>query len=209
MKKYVLPKLPYSYDALKPYISEETMKFHHDFHHKSYVDKLNLALEKYPNLSEKTTLYQLVKDWQTTPNDIKTAVRNNAGGHLNHSMFWKIMCKHNSDQNKFNNEYKIIQKIITDFGSFDKFYDDFSKKASTLFGSGWAWLVYDPKTKNLENVQTFGHDNPIMVGQVPLLVIDVWEHAYYLDYQNRRPDFIKAFKELINWHEVEKLFLEI
>lgn len=193
--KFELPKLPYDYDSLEPHIDSETMHIHHDKHHKGYVDKLNKALENHSELKDKTAK-ELIKDPEKLPSDSKTAIMNNGGGHVNHTFFWKILKK--------DVEFKgdIADKIKEEFGSFDNFKEKFSEKAESLFGSGWTWLVLD-KDK-LKIINTSGHENPISKGLGPLLVLDVWEHAYYLKYQNKRKEFIDAFFNIINWEEVEK-----
>ena len=197
--KHELPKLPYDYNALEPYVDEQTMNIHHTKHHQAYVNNLNAALEKHPELSDKTLL-ELIKDLENVPEDIRTAVRNNGGGHLNHSMFWTLMQKAEGQMP----EGAILEAINEKFGSFEEFKDVFSKAATTRFGSGWAWLVL--KDGKLDVVSTANQDNPISDGLVPVLGLDVWEHAYYLKYQNRRPEYIENWFNVVNWKEVSKLY---
>mgnify|MGYP001574558142 CR=1 FL=1 len=200
---HTLPNLGYEYNALEPYIDEQTMRIHHTKHHQTYVDKLNAALEKYPELQKKSA-EELIKDLSKIPEDIQTAVRNHGGGHVNHSMFWKLLKK----DVKISDEFL---KIIEDnFGGFDKFKEMFSKSANSLFGSGWCWLVFDKEDKDesfkIMNAQN--QDNPITQGMVPLLGIDLWEHAYYLKYQNRRAEYVTNFFNVINWQQVEENYRE-
>ena len=197
--KHELPKLPYDYNALEPYVDEQTMNIHHTKHHQAYVNNLNAALDKHPELSDKTLL-ELIKDLSSVPEDIRTAVRNNGGGHLNHSMFWTLMQKAEGQMP----EGSILEAINEKFGSFEEFKDIFSKAATTRFGSGWAWLVL--KDGKLDVVSTANQDNPISDGLVPVLGLDVWEHAYYLKYQNRRPEYIENWFNVVNWKEVSKLY---
>ena len=197
--KHELPKLPYDYNALEPYIDEQTMNIHHTKHHQAYVNNLNAALEKHPELSEKTLL-ELIRDLDSVPEDIRTAVRNNGGGHLNHSMFWTLMQKAEGQMP----EGAILEAINEKFGSYEEFKDVFSKAATTRFGSGWAWLVL--KDGKLDVVSTANQDNPVSEGLVPVLGLDVWEHAYYLKYQNRRPEYIDNWFNVVNWKEVSKLY---
>lgn len=199
--KHELPKLPYDYNALEPYIDEQTMNIHHTKHHQAYVNNLNAALEKHPELSEKTLL-ELIRDLDSVPEDIRTAVRNNGGGHLNHSMFWTLMQKAEGQMP----EGAILEAINEKFGSYEEFKDVFSKAATTRFGSGWAWLVL--KDGKLDVVSTANQDNPVSEGLVPVLGLDVWEHAYYLKYQNRRPEYIENWFNVVNWKEVSKLYEE-
>ena len=197
--KHELPKLPYDYNALEPYVDEQTMNIHHTKHHQAYVNNLNAALDKHPELSDKTLL-ELIKDLSSVPEDIRTAVRNNGGGHLNHSMFWTLMQKAEGQMP----EGAILEAINEKFGSFEEFKDVFSKAATTRFGSGWAWLVL--KDGKLDVVSTANQDNPISDGLVPVLGLDVWEHAYYLKYQNRRPDFVASFWDMVDWDKVAARF---
>lgn len=197
---YQLPELPYAYDALEPYIDVETMHLHHDKHHNTYVTNLNAAVEKYPELFNKT-VEELVTDLASVPEDIRTAVRNNGGGHVNHTMFWEIM-----GPNAGGEPTGDLKKAIDEtFGSFDKFKEEFAKAATTRFGSGWAWLVVG-KDGKLSIVSTANQDSPLSDGLTPVLGLDVWEHAYYLKYKNVRPDYIKAFWNVVNWDEVAKRY---
>lgn len=193
-----LPKLTYSYDSLEPFIDAKTMEIHHSKHHKTYVDKLNAALEKHPELQKKK-VEELLMDLTKVPEDIRTAVKNHGGGHFNHSFFWQILKKGTKCK------AEIEKAIIKKFGSFDEFKKQFSDKATTLFGSGWTWLVMNNK-KELEIMQTSNQDSPISQNKIPLITIDVWEHAYYLKYQNRRAEYIEAFFSIINWDKVNELY---
>ena len=196
---YTLPDLPYAYDALEPYIDEETMHLHHDKHHNTYVTNLNAAIEKYPELGEKT-IEELLSDMDAIPTDIKTAVRNNGGGHANHSFFWEIMAP-----NAGGDPTGEIKEAINEaFGDFSSFKEEFKKAAAGRFGSGWAWLVME--NGKLAITSTANQDSPLMEGKTPILGLDVWEHAYYLKYKNVRPDYIAAFWNVINWDEVNKRF---
>ncbi len=201
--KHELPKLPYDYDALEPYIDARTMEIHHGKHHQAYVIKLNDALDKYPELYEKS-LEELMLNLDSIPKDIRAAVRNNAGGHLNHSFFWKVM-KPISDGSGDEPSGKLVEAISASFSDFQKFKEEFSKTAVGFFGSGWVWLVCDKNGKTAITT-TPDHLTPIMKNQKPLLVLDVWEHAYYLKYQNRRPEYIEAWWNVVNWEEAEKNF---
>ena len=196
--KYELPKLPYAYDALEPYIDAKTMEIHHTKHHQAYVNKLNEALDKHPELSKKS-LEWLLGSLEEVPEDIRKAIQNHGGGHSNHSMFWKIMKKDGGGEPTGN----IAEVITKSFGDFKKFKEDFAKAAASVFGSGWAWLVYD-ENKKFSIVTTANQDSPYMKGQMPIFGLDVWEHAYYLKYQNKRPDYIEAWWNVINWQEIEE-----
>ena len=196
---YTLPDLPYAYDALEPYIDEETMHLHHDKHHNTYVTNLNSAIEKYPELGEKT-IEELLSDMDAIPTDIKTAVRNNGGGHANHSFFWEIMAPNAGGEPTG----EIKEAINEAFGDFSSFKEEFKKAAAGRFGSGWAWLVME--NGKLAITSTANQDSPLMEGKTPILGLDVWEHAYYLKYNNDRPDYIAAFWNVINWDEVNKRF---
>ncbi|MGM9902884.1 superoxide dismutase [Fe] [Enterococcus sp. 10A9_DIV0425] len=194
---YTLPDLPYAFDALEPYIDEETMHLHHDKHHNTYVTNLNAAIEKYPELGEKS-IEELLSDMDAIPTDIKTAVRNNGGGHANHSFFWKIMAP-----NAGGEPTGAIKEAIDDaFGDFATFKEEFKKAAAGRFGSGWAWLVLE--NGKLAITSTANQDSPWMEGKKPILGLDVWEHAYYLKYKNVRPEYIEAFWNVVNWEEVNK-----
>lgn len=196
--RHQLPPLPYSYDALEPYFDAKTMEIHYTKHHQAYVDKLNAALEGYEVLAEKS-VRELLQNLNEVPESIRTAVRNHGGGHFNHSFWWPMLKK------DVKAEGEIIEAINKNFGSFEKFKEDFSKTATTLFGSGWVWLVLD--NGELEIVQTANQDSPISQKKLPLLGVDLWEHAYYLKYQNRRAEYIEAFFHVINWDQVNKNFL--
>lgn len=197
---FELPKLPYSYDALEPYIDARTMEIHYSKHHAGYVNNLNAALEKHPELKNKD-VEDLLKDLDNIPNDIRTSVRNNGGGHYNHSIFWTIMGP-KVEEKPFG---KLAEKIDKTFGSFENFKEEFSKAAVSRFGSGWAWLVTDD-FGNMSIISTPNQDNPISFGLKPILGLDVWEHAYYLKYQNRRIEYIEAWWNVVNWKEVENRF---
>lgn len=204
--QYKLPDLPYKYNALEPYIDSTTMHIHHDLHHAAYVSNLNKALEKYPELYKKTVL-ELIQNLNELPADIQSAVRNNGGGVYNHSFFWKIMAAPGTANMSANME-KIL---IANFGSVDAFKAEFEKAAIGRFGSGWAWLIKEPSGK-LRITSTPNQDNSFMpnaeVKGKPILTLDVWEHAYYLKYQNKRAAHAKAFWNVVNWTEVEKLMKE-
>src|SRR4051794_21938068 len=193
---FTLPPLPYAYDALAPHIDEQTMHIHHDKHHAAYVKNLNDALKDHPALL-KMRLTELLSDLDKVPEAVRTTVRNNGGGHANHSLFWVVMGPKAGGEP----EGALARAIDKRFGSFDKFRTQFTKAATTVFGSGWAWLVQDGRG-DLAIVQTANQDNPILKGQKPLLGIDVWEHAYYLKYQNRRPEYIAAWWHVVNWKHV-------
>ena len=196
---YTLPDLPYAYDALEPYIDEETMHLHHDKHHNTYVTNLNAAIEKHPELGEKT-VEELLADFSSVPEDIQTAVRNNGGGHANHTFFWEIL-----GPNAGGDPTGAIKEAIDEaFGSFEDFKEEFKTAATGRFGSGWAWLVV--KDGKLAITSTANQDSPLMDGQTPVLGLDVWEHAYYLKYKNVRPDYINAFWSVVNWDKVNEYF---
>ncbi|MFT4312881.1 MAG: superoxide dismutase [Candidatus Woesearchaeota archaeon] len=194
---YELEQLPYNYSDLEPYIDAQTMEIHHSKHHQTYITKLNKALEKHPELFEKP-LEELLQNLQNIPEDIRYAVRNNGGGHYNHSLFWKMLSPTSQECNGL-----VKEKIDETFGSFDEFKEKFTQVATNRFGSGWAWLVLNEE-KELEILATPNQDTPISQQKVPLLGIDVWEHAYYLKYQNKRPDYIAAFFSVINWDFVNE-----
>lgn len=196
---YTLPDLPYAYDALEPYIDVETMHLHHDKHHNTYVTNLNAAIEKHPELGEKS-VEDLISDMNVIPEDIRTAVRNNGGGHANHTFFWEIMAPNAGGQPTG----AIKEAIDETFGSFDEMKAAFKTAATGRFGSGWAWLVVN--NGKLEITSTPNQDSPLMDGQTPVLGLDVWEHAYYLKYKNVRPDYIEAFWNVVNWDKVNELF---
>lgn len=201
MSKFTLPELPYAYDALEPTIDKETMNIHHTKHHNTYVTNLNAALEGHADLQNKS-LNELISDLDALPEDIRTAVRNNGGGHANHSLFWETLSPNGGGEPTG----ELAEKINEKFGSFDAFKEEFQKAAATRFGSGWAWLVL--ANGEIEVTSTPNQDSPIMEGNTPLLGLDVWEHAYYLKYQNRRPDYAKAFWDVVNWDEVTKNYNE-
>ncbi|HSC33857.1 MAG TPA: superoxide dismutase [Thermodesulfobacteriota bacterium] len=193
---YQLPKLPYSYDALEPHIDARTMEIHHTKHHQTYINNVNAALEKYPALADKS-VEDLIRDLNAVPEDIRTVVRNNGGGHANHSMFWTIMAPKAGGEPSG----ELAEAIKSAFGGFDGFKDQFSKAAAGRFGSGWAWLSVDGSGK-LVVTSTPNQDSPLSEGLKPILGLDVWEHAYYLNYQNRRPDYISAWWNVVNWKQV-------
>ena len=199
-KKYELPELPYAYNALEPYIDQETMHIHHDKHHLAYINNLNAVLEKYPELFEKN-IEDLIMNLNEVPEEIRTAVKNNAGGHINHSMFWQIMGPNCEGEPKG----ELSEEINKYFGSFEEFQNKFNDAGVKRFGSGWVWLV-QTKEGALDIVSTPNQDNPIMEGNKPILGNDVWEHAYYLKYKNMRADYLKAWWNVVNWQEVEKRF---
>lgn len=194
----ILPDLPYAYDALEPYIDEETMHLHHDKHHNTYVNNVNAALAKHPEIGE--DLEQLLSDVETIPADIRQAVINNGGGHLNHALFWELMTPEKTEPSA-----ALAADLEATFGSFEDFKVSFTTAATSRFGSGWAWLVVNPDGK-LEVMSTANQDTPISEGKTPILGIDVWEHAYYVKYRNVRPDYIKAFFSVINWNKVNELY---
>jgi Fe-Mn family superoxide dismutase len=195
---HTLPPLQYEYDALEPYIDEETMRIHHDKHHQVYINKLNDALSKYPNLEEKK-LEELLSSLESLPAPIREMVRNNGGGHFNHSFFWKTMKKDGGGEPVGD----LAGKIIKEFSSFDNFKKEFSLAAINFFGSGWAWLAVN-KNGDLRILTLLSHDSPIMMGFKPLLVLDLWEHAYYLKYQNRRAEYIEAWWNVVDWNKAEE-----
>ncbi|MDV2580995.1 superoxide dismutase [Alkalibacillus haloalkaliphilus] len=201
MAKFELPELPYAYDALEPHIDQETMNIHHTKHHNTYVTKLNAALEGHADLQDKS-LEELLQNLDSLPSDIQTAVRNNGGGHANHTLFWTILSPNGGGEPTG----ELADKIKEVFGSFDQFKEDFAAAGAGRFGSGWAWLVV--KNGKVEITSTPNQDTPVMEGVTPILGLDVWEHAYYLKYQNRRPDYINAFWNVVNWDEVSKRYEE-
>jgi superoxide dismutase, Fe-Mn family len=192
-----LPPLGYSFNALEPHIDAQTMQIHHGKHHQAYVTNLNAALEKYPELQSKS-VEDLLKNITSVPEDIRTAVRNNGGGHVNHTMFWQIM-KTNGGGAPTG---AIADAITSRFGGFDSFKEQMNKAGTTRFGSGWAWLVSSGGALAIES--TANQDSPLMEGKTPIFGIDVWEHAYYLKYQNRRPDYLNAWWNVVNWDEINK-----
>ncbi|MCO4464826.1 superoxide dismutase [Streptococcus infantarius subsp. infantarius] len=194
----ILPELPYAYDALEPYIDAETMRLHHDKHHATYVANANAALEKHPELGD--DLEVILAELDKIPADIRQAVINNGGGALNHSLFWELLSPEKQEPTA-----DVLAAIEEAFGSFEDFKTAFTQAATTRFGSGWAWLVVN-KDGKLEVISTANQDNPISEGKKPILGLDVWEHAYYLKYHNVRPDYIKAFFDIINWAKVAELY---
>ena len=191
-----LPALPYAHDALEPHIDGRTMEIHHSKHHNAYVTNLKIALDQYADLQSKS-LVDLMKDLSTVPSSIRTAVRNNGGGHLNHSMFWTSMSPNGGGAPSG----ELAAAIDGTFGNFEGLKDEFSKAAATRFGSGWAWLSVNTNS-NLVVISTANQDNPVSEGMTPLLGLDVWEHAYYLNYKNLRPDYVSAWWNVVNWDEV-------
>ncbi|MCM3177574.1 superoxide dismutase [Cytobacillus horneckiae] len=199
MAKHELPALPYANNALEPHIDEQTMMIHHDRHHATYVNNLNAALEGHDELASKS-VEELIANLDAVPESIRTAVRNNGGGHANHSLFWTLLSPNGGGAPTGD----IASAIDEAFGSFDAFKDEFAKAAAGRFGSGWAWLVSEGG--QLSITSTPNQDSPVMEGKTPVLGLDVWEHAYYLNYQNKRPDYVQAFFNIVNWDEVNKLF---
>ncbi len=196
---FELPPLPYDYAALEPFIDEATMKLHHDKHHQTYVTNLNGAVEKHAELGQKTP-EELLKDLATVPEDVRSVVRNNGGGHVNHTMFWQIMKPKGGGEP----DGKIATQLKADFGEFEEFKKQFNELTAKQFGSGWGWLVW--KDGKLAIITTPNQDSPISLGLLPILGNDVWEHAYYLKYQNRRPEYLAAWWNVVNWDEVNKRF---
>jgi Fe-Mn family superoxide dismutase len=197
---FTLPALPYAPAALEPHIDKMTMEIHHGKHHAAYINNLNKALESAPDLAGKTVEELLANHCAIVPENIRTAVRNNGGGHINHSMFWTIMTPGGGGAPVGN----VAQAINATFGGFDKFKEKFAQAGVTRFGSGWAWLV--KSGHSLDIVSTANQDSPVMEGKCAAMGLDVWEHAYYLKYQNRRPDYIAAWWNVVNWPEIEKRF---
>ncbi|MEO6870725.1 MAG: superoxide dismutase [Chthoniobacterales bacterium] len=198
---YELLKLPYANDALEPHIDAKTMEIHHDKHHQAYVNNLNKAIEGKPDLEGKPIEDLLANNCAAVPEDIRTAVRNNGGGHANHSFFWQIMGPNAGGEPTG----KLADDIKSTFGSFDAFKEKLAEAGGKRFGSGWAWLIRN-KSGKLEIISTANQDSPLMEGNTPILGVDVWEHAYYLNYQNRRPDYLKAWWNTVNWPEVSKRY---
>jgi Fe-Mn family superoxide dismutase len=194
-----LPKLPYAYDALEPHIDARTMEIHHTKHHQAYINNLNAALEKAPELKQKS-LEDLLRGIQQVPEAIRTAVRNHGGGHANHTLFWQVMAPKAGGPPAG----RLGEAIGKTFGGFDAFKDQFAAAAAGRFGSGWAWLVVTGGALSVES--SANQDSPLMDGKTPILGLDVWEHAYYLHYQNRRPDYIAAWWNVVNWDEVARRF---
>lgn len=196
---FKLPKLNYSYEALEPHIDQVTMETHHSKHHQAYIDNLNKALEGHEDLQNKD-IEELIKELDAVPENIRTAVRNNGGGHYNHALFWELLSPDGGGIPKG----ELAEKIDQDLGGFDKFKENFKKAALGQFGSGWAWLVL--ANGKLAIVSTPNQDNPISQGKVPLFGIDVWEHAYYLKYKNKRNDYIDSLWNIVNWNKVEEFY---
>jgi superoxide dismutase, Fe-Mn family len=196
---YELPPLPYDYAALEPHIDAETMKLHHDKHHQAYVNNLNAAIEKHPDLG-KHTAEDLLRNLNSVPEDIRTTVRNNGGGHVNHTMFWSIMQPGGGGEPTG----RISEQIRKDFGDFAAFKKQFNETTAKQFGSGWGWLLWDGG--KLSITTSANQDNPLLQGKYPILGNDVWEHAYYLKYQNKRPDYLAAWWNTVNWNEINKRF---
>ncbi len=196
---FELPQLPYAYDALEPHFDKETMNIHHTKHHNAYITNLNNALKDHADLQGKS-LEELISNLNALPESIQAAVRNNGGGHANHSFFWTLL----SPNGGGTPTGALLDAITAKFGSFDTFKEKFAQAGATRFGSGWAWLIVS--NGELEVTSTPNQDTPVMEGKTPILGLDVWEHAYYLHYQNRRPDYINAFWNVVNWDEVSKLY---
>ncbi|HHP1036810.1 MULTISPECIES: superoxide dismutase [Mn] [Bacillus cereus group] len=201
MAKHELPNLPYAYDALEPHFDKETMNIHHTKHHNTYITNLNAALEGHAELADKS-VEELVANLNEVPEAIRTAVRNNGGGHANHTFFWTILSPNGGGQPVG----ELATAIEAKFGSFDAFKEEFAKAGATRFGSGWAWLVVN--NGELEITSTPNQDSPLTEGKTPVIGLDVWEHAYYLNYQNRRPDYIGAFWNVVDWNAAEKRYQE-
>lgn len=198
--KYSLPSLSYAYDALEPYIDAKTMELHHTKHHQAYIDNLNKALEKYPQLHSKS-LHELLSALDLVPEDIRTVVRNHGGGHANHTFFWTIMKPHGGGVPRG----ELALQIAKTWGDFATFQTQFEAAAKAVFGSGWAWLLIDKA--GILSIKAYpNQDAPVMYGQTPILGLDVWEHAYYLKYQNRRPDYITSWWSVVNWDAVEEYY---
>ena len=197
-----LPSLPYDFDALEPHIDSKTMQIHHGKHHQGYVNKLNAALEGHQGLLSKSVA-DLISDLNALPESVRTAVRNNGGGHANHSLFWKVLSPSGGGEPSG----ELADAINSAFGSIDNLKDQFSTAAKTRFGSGWAWLCVGED--GLEVMSTPNQDSPLMIGKAPILGLDVWEHAYYLNYQNRRPDYVSAFWNIVDWDQVAKNLADV
>ncbi|CEG27873.1 superoxide dismutase [Bacillus sp. B-jedd] len=198
---FELPQLPYAYDALEPHIDKETMNIHHTKHHNTYVTNLNNALEGNEELLSKT-VEEVISNLDAVPESARTAVRNNGGGHANHSLFWQLLSPNGGGEPSG----ELAEALKSKFGSFENFKEEFAKAATTRFGSGWAWLAVN--NGELELTSTPNQDSPLMEGKTPILGLDVWEHAYYLKYQNRRPEYINSFWNVVNWDEVAKRYSE-
>jgi Fe-Mn family superoxide dismutase len=196
---FELPQLPYAYDALEPHIDKETMNIHHTKHHNTYVTNLNNAIQGNAELESKS-VEEIVANLDAVPEAIRTAVRNNGGGHANHSLFWQLLSPNGGGAPSG----ELADAITKKFGSFESFKEEFNKAATTRFGSGWAWLVVN--NGELEVTSTANQDSPLSEGKTPVLALDVWEHAYYLKYQNRRPEYITSFWNVVNWDEASKRY---
>jgi Fe-Mn family superoxide dismutase len=196
---FELPQLPYAYDALEPHIDKETMNIHHTKHHNTYVTNLNNAIKGNAELEAKS-VEEIVANLDAVPEAIRTAVRNNGGGHANHSLFWQLLSPNGGGAPSG----ELADAITKKFGSFESFKEEFNKAATTRFGSGWAWLVVN--NGELEVTSTANQDSPLSEGKTPVLALDVWEHAYYLKYQNRRPEYITSFWNVVNWDEASKRY---
>jgi Fe-Mn family superoxide dismutase len=194
---YTLPNLPYDFAALEPHIDAQTMQLHHGKHHQTYVDKLNAAVESHPELASKP-VEELLREFSSVPDEIKTAVRNHGGGHANHSLFWTILSATPGEMSA---------ELREAIGDLETFKNNFTEKAAGVFGSGWAWLIANPD-KSVEIMTTANQDSPLMEGRTPIMGVDVWEHAYYLKYQNRRPEYLAAFWNVLDWAEVSRRFDE-
>lgn len=197
---YTLPTLPYAYEALEPHFDKETMTVHHQKHHQTYIDTLNAALAQHPEY-QNYTLEELLISLASLPATIKAAVQNHGGGHYNHSLFWPLLSPSFEQQPSI----MMLDLLIKNFGSFEQFREDFTKAARTCFGSGWAWLCLD-KHNNLKIIATANQDNPLSQELRPIIGLDVWEHAYYLKYQNKRMDYVQAWWHIINWHQVDEIY---
>ncbi|MAG75358.1 MAG: superoxide dismutase [Colwelliaceae bacterium] len=198
---HTLPDLPYEFDALEPVVDAKTMEIHHDKHHAGYIQKLNAALEAHPDLQEKS-VEELLREIDDIPQEIRNKVINSGGGHANHSLFWQIMAPKGEGGQP---SEKLMAAMVKEFGSGEACHQTFLDDAGKLFGSGWVWLVVD-KQGELHRVSTSNQDSPLMDGLTPILGIDLWEHAYYLSYQNKRPDYVSAWTSIINWNKVNELF---
>lgn len=200
MAEHTLPPLPYPYEALEPHISKETMEYHHDKHHQAYVTNLNNALKDYPDLQGKS-VEELISDLNAVPEAIRTAVRNNGGGHANHTLFWELMTPGGAKEPTG----ELGEAITKAFGSLDDLKKQVNDAGAKRFGSGWAWLVTDGAGA-LSVISSANQDSPLMEGKTPLLGVDVWEHAYYIDYRNRRPDYLAVWWNTVNWDKVAELY---
>ncbi len=201
--KFELPKLPYAYDALEPNIDALTVEIHYDRHHRGYMNKLNAALDKYPEFAEGKTVEEILTDVNAIPADIRQAVINTGGGYYNHNLYWSILTPNGKKEPMGD----LLKAINEQFGSFDKFKELVNDASKTLFGSGWAFVVVN-QDKKLEVLKVANQNSPVSDGKKPILAIDVWEHAYYLNYQNKRPDYVDAIWNILNWEEIGKLYKE-